>query len=79
MSRYFAPVVFLAATAWMIWHNQQGGDLLIVPFVDLMFPATARDRALMAERSAQVMSGITVVLFIWTFIEHLRDLRRTSR
>lgn len=78
MSRYLVPVVFLASTAWVAWHNQQGGDVLVVPFVDVLFPAAAHDRALMGARSAQILAVVTALLFGITIVEHVRDLRRTS-
>jgi hypothetical protein len=76
MSRYFVPVLFLAATAWLVWQNQQGGQVMVVPFVDVLFPATAGKPALMADRSAQLMAAATGLLFLWSIVEHIQALRR---
>jgi hypothetical protein len=76
MQRYVVPVIFLVATAWLVWHNQSGGSVLVLPFVDVIFPDAAHKPDQMAARSAQILAAVTVGLWGLAIVEHFRDLRR---
>jgi hypothetical protein len=77
VTRYLVPAAFVAATIWVSWYNAGHADSkVMVPLVDVIFPAAAGNPQKLGERSVQVMAGVSAFLFLLAVTEHVRALRR---
>ena len=76
MSRYLVPASFFGATAWVSWYNgAHETSKILLPLVDVFFPASVDDPGQMGARSVQVLFGVSVVVLAFTVREHVRALR----
>lgn len=77
--RYFVPVVFFAAAAYVWWFNDtHTNEWLLVPFLDAI-DSLRGDRDAQALWSWRILAGLGVLLLVWTIFGDLRSKNQRSK
>ncbi|MDP2304837.1 MAG: hypothetical protein Q8P18_02285 [Pseudomonadota bacterium] len=72
--RFITPILFAAAAAYVGWQNGQHTDrVLVLPFLDVIAPATAGDAAAQGALTVQILFGLAVVFALWEGYRMMRD------
>lgn len=74
--RWFSPVIFLGAAAYVLWYNQSHVDsVLMFPFADAIFPSAKGDPQALGRVSAFLLAGVGGVLGLKSAYLELRDAK----
>lgn len=73
MSRFLAPLLFLAAAGYVWWFNQNHTDrILLLPFIPLVKPSLEGDLRAQGELTAELLAGVGLVLLVIAAIPRRR-------
>lgn len=75
--RFLSPVLFAAAGLYVAWYNGNHADrVLMLPFMDVVFPATANDPVAQGAVSWKVLLGLAGIFGVLDAVQWARARRR---
>lgn len=78
--RFLTPVLFFAAAGYVQWFNTSHTDeVLMFPFIDVLYPDAAGDPHAMGEASAVLLAAIGMVSLLWHISASWRYRRHLKR
>lgn len=80
MSHYGTPVIFAILTGILVQYNATHETRqLLLPLIDVVFPAEADDMHALGRRSIQGAGVLTVLATLWAVVGHARAIAARSR
>jgi len=71
--RFFTPLVFFSAAAFVTWNNGQGGDILAFGFLGSIFPEIAGDPAALGRASVGLLIAVGVLTGVSAGLREVRS------
>ena len=73
MTRFFAPLLFLAAAGYVYWFNLNHADrVLLLPFLPALKPSLEGDFKAQGELTAELLAGVGLLLLVIAAIPRRR-------
>lgn len=77
--RFVSPILFAAAAAYVAWYNgSHEGQVLMLPFMEVLSPATMGDPAAQGALSVNVLAGFAVLFAVLDLVQWLRARRQAE-